>query len=158
MDPRTMPTLIQRVIRRKHESEHSKGVDRLFEFDYMGASEFEFGTIPQALKAMRAAKDATWKVEPIFDGTALNGAGAKAYFVGHSSVLVTAFELFNDQLKPREERKVRPQEWTYMYETYNPDPKRHKLGPFHGWWILDGAAPFLLFKEKAHAEDWMGVL
>lgn len=152
MDPYTMPSLIQRVIRRKHESEHSKGVDRLFEFDYMGASEFEFGTIPQALKAMRANKSETWQIRSIA------AVGHVCFYVGSPDTLNVACQLFEDQLKPREERKVRPQEWTYLYETYNPDPKRHRLGPFHGWWVLDGSMPFLLFKEKAHAEDWMKAL
>lgn len=148
-----MTTLIQRVVRRKYMSEHSKGVDRMFEFDYMGRAEFEFGTIPQALKAMRSRKDGVWDLEP----AVIVVGEHTAYYVGAPETFDVAVQVFEDQLKTREERKLRPLEWTYIHETYVPNP-RSTLGPFHGWWVLDGSMPFLLFKEKAHAEDWIKVL
>jgi hypothetical protein len=156
-----MPTLIQRIHRRREVSEHSKGVDRLFEFDYMGRSEFEWGAIPQALKAMRANKNQDWTIRSI------TAHGVTGYYVGSPETFNVAVQVFEDQLKPRSEQQMRPLEWTGMREAYfpepRPEPKRKSKKPvyeprrFDGWWVLDASMPFLIFKDKAHAEDWMGV-
>jgi hypothetical protein len=145
----SLPTLIQRVQRRTYESEHSKGIDRLFEFDYMGSSEFEFNTVPKALKAMRAAKDESWRVRPIM------AHGVTCYHVGGS--FNEAVQVFDEELKERAERKYRPLEWTYIRETFFPE-RKSALGPFNGWWALDAEVPFILFKDRKHAEEFLALL
>jgi hypothetical protein len=148
-----LPSLIQRMARRRQDREDSKGVDKLFELDYMGSAEFEFGAINKALKAMRAAKNSKWRVRPIM---ALN---MTCYHVGNPDDLSTAMQLFEDQLKPRDQRQGYTKEWTYIYETYFPDPKRRHLGPYHGWWAVDeDRESFVLFKDIKHAEDFLSVL
>jgi hypothetical protein len=148
-----LPSLIQRMERRREDRKDSKGADALFSLDYMGSAEFEFGAINKALKAMRAAKDEKWIVRTIQTGPHV------AYYIGGPNAFNVAVQLFEDQMKPREERQGYTKEWTYIYETYNPDPKRHRLGPFHGWWAVDeDKEPFLLFKDKKHAKDFLGVL
>ena len=164
-----MPTLIQRVLRRREVSELSKGVDRLFEFDYMGRSEFEWGAIPQALKAMRANRviapdrpSEDWRIRPIM------AHGVTGYYLGSPDTFGVAVDIFEDQLKPRSEQKMHPMEWTGIRDAYfpehRPEPKRKSKKPayeprkFDGWWVLDASMPFLIFKDKSHANDWMSVL
>jgi len=148
-----IPFLIQRVKRRSHVSEHSKGFDRIFELDYMGSSEFEFGTIPKALKAMRAAKDDTWIIRTITVGK------DTAYFVGPADRLNAATQVFEDNLKATwSERKFRHKEVTYIYESYHP-VKGKNFNLFDAWWAVDeGLAPFFLFKNKEHAKELMALL
>lgn len=47
--------LVQRLTRT--DRPNRVGFDGMFECDYMGSSEFEFGALPASLKRMRAAKD-----------------------------------------------------------------------------------------------------
>lgn len=147
-----IPWLIQRVKRRSHVAEHQKGFDRIFELDYMGSSEFEFGTIPQALKAMRANKNETWTIRSITVGK------HTAYFVGQPDMVNIATQVFDDELKPTySERKFRHKEGTYLYESYNP-VKGKNYNLFDAWWALDVAMPFFLFKDKKHAEELLALL
>lgn len=147
-----IPYLIQRVQRREHVNEHQKGFDRIFSLDYMGSSEFEFGTIPQALKAMRANKNETWEIRSITVGKYV------AYFVGAPNLLNIATQVFEDELKPTyAERKHRHKEGTYLYESYNP-VKGKNYNLFDAWWALDVEMPFFLFKDKKHAEELLALL
>lgn len=147
-----IPYLIQRVSRRQHTNENGKGFDRIFSLDYMGSSEFEFGTIPRALKAMRAAKE-TVSIRFISVGK------HTAYFVGTPEMLNVATQLFEDELKPTySERKFRHKEGTYLYESYNP-VKGKNYNLFDAWWAVDeGMSPFFLFKDKKHAEELLALL
>lgn len=149
-----LPTLIQRMNFRKDPSDHQKGVDRLFSFDYMGSSEFEWGALPAALRAMRACEPNTWKIEAIQSGKHVS------YYVGATDSLETAKKLFEDQLKPRDQRS-RTKEASRIHETYIPPDPKDKFAirdKFDGWWVIDGSPPFALFKDKAHAEAFLGAL
>jgi hypothetical protein len=147
-----IPYLIQRVSRRKHIADHQKGFDRIFELDYMGSSEFEFGTIPQALKAMRANKNSDWTIRSIVVGK------HTAYFVGAPNMLNIATQVFEDELKESySERKFRHKERTAIYESYHPSEK-NKYSQHDAWWALDVEMPFFLFKNKKHAEELMELL
>ena len=53
------PYLIQRIMIRQQVAENESGVDKHFSFDYMGSSEFEFGALSKALKAMVATQRET---------------------------------------------------------------------------------------------------
>jgi len=163
-----MPVLIQRMFRRRQVNEDAKGVDRLFEFDYMGKSEFEFNTIFKSLKLMREKRVSTpdtpstdWRIRPMM---ALNVTG---YYFGAPETFNIGIQIFEDQLKPQEERTLdRPDCWTGIREAYfgdnRPAPKRKSKKPVYeprrhdAWWVLDASIPFLLFKDRTHAEDWMG--
>lgn len=150
-----LPSLIQRVTRRPEARVEAKGLDSIFSFDYMGSSEFEWGAIPKALKAMRATRNKAWEIRTI------SALGKTCYYVGDPETFGLATQLFEDQLRPRETRQGYTKEFTYIYETFNPDPKRHQLGPFDAWWAVDPSPlqiPFILFKNKAHAEEWMRLL
>lgn len=65
------------------------GFDRLFNLDYMGSSEFEWGAIPKALKAMRE-KPTTLEAHPITIGELTRDV----FFVGHVGTLQDAAEEF----------------------------------------------------------------
>jgi len=146
-----IPYLIQRVRRRSQVAEHQKGFDRIFELDYMGSSEFEFGTIPKALKAMRANKSDEWKVRSITVGK------DTAYFYGAPDMIGIATQVFEDQLKETwSERKFKFKEITYIYESYHP-VKGKNFNLYDAWWAL-AESPFFLFKNKKHAEEFIGIL
>jgi hypothetical protein len=51
------PYLVQRITKHSEEQKRQKGVDRHFHFEYMGSSEFEWGTLPHSLRLMREHKD-----------------------------------------------------------------------------------------------------
>lgn len=150
----SLPTLVQRVKFRKEPSEHQKGIDRLFEFDYMGSSEFEWGALPATLRAMRACEPRKWNIETITVGKHV------AFYVGAPDSLAVAKLLFEDQLKPREKRS-RTKEATRISETYIDPPASDKFAirdKLDGWWVIDGSPPFALFKDKKHAEAFLGAL
>jgi len=146
-----IPDLIQRIKRRNYTSESQKGFDRIFELDYMGSAEFEFGTIPQALKAMRANKDKEWIIRTIQTGPSV------CYFVGAPGMMNIAIQVFEDELKERADRKLRHKERTGIYESYNPS-KQNEYSRYDAWWALDCEMPFFLFKDKKHAKEFMEVL
>ena len=141
------PYLVQRIIVRTEPLKQRKGIDRWFKFDYMGSAEFEFDTLPQALKRMRALSIIT--IEHIKLGTK-----EVAWFVGTESELPTARAFFRDQ--------VGPDQWflkevTSIKETYHPGNARFKgYGAFDGWWAID--MTFCLFKTQQHAELWLKCL
>jgi len=152
-----LPYLIQRVLFRdgsKHAEEGKQGVDALFTFDYMGSSEFEFGSLPKALKAMRKLKSAQWMVRTIAIDDRV------AYLVGADEATDVASQFLADQLKPQSQRQGTTKEWTGILGTYCPEsrdaPHYHA---YHGWWSIDeDLPPFILFKQKDHAEAWLGAL
>jgi hypothetical protein len=65
----TRPWLIQRGQFKKTEEKEIIGLDSLISYDYMGASEFEFGALPASLHRITASwKDFTWfPIEEIKD-------------------------------------------------------------------------------------------
>ncbi len=146
-----LPYLVQRCMRRDEPSK--KGLDALFSFDYMGATEFEVGLF-SALKLMRAAKNKKWKVTQISIATS---ASAIAYYVGAPELLGTATAFFEDQLKPRSERRGHLKESSYLYEAYF-HLARPTSKTIDAWWAIEANPPFVLFKQKDHAETWLEAL
>lgn len=47
--------LVQRAVREDRPGQ--RGVDSMFRFSYMGSSEFEFGSLPESLRRIRAGRD-----------------------------------------------------------------------------------------------------
>lgn len=145
-----LPYLVQRCTR--CDRPEKTGIDKLFSFDYMGAAEYEFGLF-SAIKAMRAAKNKKWKVTQISIATS---ASAIAYYVGAPNLLGTATAFFEDQLKG-DARKGRTKMGTFLHEMYCAS-KRPLWKTIDAWWAIDTEPPFVLFKQKDHAETWLGAL
>lgn len=144
------PYLVQRIEVRKHGAEGRKGVDKHFDFDYMGSSEFEFGALPKALKAMRAAKDATWSP------TKIKHDGHVVWYVGPESLCQVARELFVGQLE--DPYKARLKERTSIQNRYgiNKFPREAYYENLVGWW--DILSTYALFTEKKYARQWLSSL
>lgn len=94
-----LPSLIQRIRVRKEPYDGAKGIDKFFDFDYMGSSEFEWGALPKALKIMREAKTKDWKVTKLAVGVDPASTGLTAFVVGHPDDLPIAEALLRDQLQ-----------------------------------------------------------
>jgi len=143
------PYLVQRL--RHHEArgvEHN--IARYFDFDYMGASEFEFGSIPKAKRALLAAMPlGTEKPEPV----KITEGEHTAWYVGpdaHLEIAKTWFreELAADSTGMKERSKLRE---TYTASTqWSPN----------GWFCVDGGwregrPVWALFTKKDHARDFL---
>lgn len=153
------PYLVQRVERREVSLDRQRGIDSFFAFDYMGSSEFEWGALPDALKVMRAAKNAkSTKKNPVpkFSVQKIVEGRHEVYFVGPSNVFTVAQELFAAELE--EYPKTRLKESTYISYAYGTRQGRYLGEQTIGWWCIDNDLPFCLFKTKADAETWMGCL
>jgi len=148
------PYLVQRIQRREHPCDARKGIDVEFEFDYMGASEFEFGTLPKTLKTIRSLAHA-WAIQSVTVVVDKDSPPYTCYLVGDGSSFEAASHFFKDQL---EERKVRLKEASYIRSTYKRGSDLLHGVKCDGWWALDSDPSFTLFKEKSHAELWLSFL
>ncbi len=155
LSPIPYPWLIQRIYRVQKRDDRI-GIDSLFSFDYMGAAEYEFGAVNAALMAMRDVKNRVGvdDISQQFNNgipTILN-----AFFVGTMDCFELAKLTFEDQLRyPYQVGKTKAP--TYLYQSYVQDPKWRTV-PFDGWWALDAPTPFLLFRSKVHALEWVDLL
>lgn len=77
--------LVQRLSLNEHPFERQQGFDRVFSCEYMGSAEFEFGTVPQALKRLREAPVEARALEVTIDGVS-----REVHFVGHPETLTQA--------------------------------------------------------------------
>ena len=100
-----LPRLIQRISAREKPCYDAKGdIDRLFKFDYMGSSEFEWGALPRALKQMREQKTKDWKVERI--RVKLQTIDVDAYFVGRPDTSEVAEALLRSELEKNPQHRT----------------------------------------------------
>jgi hypothetical protein len=134
------PYLVQRIKVWAEPHSTKKGVDRYFGFDYMGSAEFEFGTLPTALKQMRSTDLVLER---------LTVKPHQVWYVGPKAISLTALSFFTDQLGPK---RWPLKEWTAIKENYLTPPPARCLA-FDGWWALD--MDWILFKQKEHAELWL---
>ena len=144
------PYLIQRIdMRHKPPRPGKKGIDASFGFDYMGSSEFEWGALPKALKALRACPEI---IEAKIVVCRLGGGGEGdlvAYYVGPKDGLEAAKAVFQDQVG---DRNLHFQDPTYIDHSYDPKEKYCKA---IGWWAVDEGLPnWALFKEEDDAKEW----
>ena len=102
-EPIPHPYLVQRLDPR-NEKYPGTGVHKYFSMDYMGSAEFEFGALPQTLKAIRERADL-----PSWEVTKIKASGEDAYYVGPEDEVERARSWFEDQLQanPRAEMKER---------------------------------------------------
>src|SRR5512136_2832932 len=104
------PHLIQRVeLCDPPRKEDFTSIDRYFSFSYMGSSEFEWGTLPAALKFMREDVK-KWGKKPPYK---LQVGEHTAWYVGPAEGLECARELFTWQLG--ETARSRSDNW-YLQE------------------------------------------
>jgi hypothetical protein len=120
----------------------------------MGSSEFEFGTLPGALKRIRAHKGRKkWKVMPIV--FVVDEQRHTAYYVGDNDYIQAVRQLLVDQVS--DTRALRFKEATYLRLAYLAEWREGQPGETNvgGWWALSTDIPFAFFKEKEDAELWL---
>jgi hypothetical protein len=122
--------LVQRLESKSAPHNPSNGFDGYFSLDYMGSSEFEWGAIPKALKAMR---EAPVVVEPA--DVLIEGAIHHIYLVGHKGVqsVVPAME---DWAKGGGRRPpFYGKEWTHFAEVLG--GRQHEYVTTNAWWDIE---------------------
>ena len=141
--------LVQRMMFRDKPLDDCMGVDRFFQMDYMGAAEFEWGALPEALKLMRKNPRPT-EIERVMKGEYV------AWYIGPQEWLECASEVFHDQLRPKQEQKARLKERTHIRDSYIggewPWKDDEKMG-FTAWWVIKHG--WILFTKEEHARIWI---
>lgn len=146
------------------------GIDGYFKFRRMDAAEFDYGVLPGAFKLMNTQRNSVHAIIADYEGPQL------CWFVGPADVLDLARVFFIDQLRPQEERIVkRLKERTdirrnYLGKPEYADPTSNLRGDeergfplpddsdrLDGWWAIE-KPPFVLFREKEHADLWLKCL
>ena len=150
MNEEKMPYLVQRVIVRDTRNESNKGLDQFFSFDYMGSAEFEFGTLPAAVKRQRASKDQIKEPRKIKIGERV------CWYLGTENDYEAAKAFFVDQLT---ECKVYLKERTDIQRAYNVVPS-FSVSDVSAWLVVDEKhpTPWVLFKKKDAAKQWLKCL
>jgi len=157
-DMRFNPNLIQRVNRAKQPRANRDGVDREFEYDYMGSAEFECGALFHSLQYLRDQQNISATLE-ILDHT--------LYYFGPDSCLkeVRAF-LSNelaDEYPPRSDYCL--QERTDLWASLNFDRleerRKQYYRPFDGWWCVthnfnnrQDRPIWLVFRKEGDRDLW----
>jgi len=99
-----------------------ENLDKSFNWDYMGSSEFEWGTLPRSIKAMRL-------FDKLSDGLVVKKIkrGDKVlWFMGPKDRLIDAEQVFVEELRPRGQRPRR-KEATGMAGAYGLKDSRGKV-------------------------------
>lgn len=144
--------LVQRIrLRPDAERTPEKGpIDGVFQFDYRGSAEFEFGALPRSLKELRA----TSMSAPV----RLAAQGQKAWYVGRpefQEVAQTFFELeLHHPWKNPPQKPYYLKEVSNLYWSYHPEEECDIYRRVDGWWTLDEGAPWALFRTKEAAQLW----
>jgi hypothetical protein len=149
------PYLIQRVQRRTHPQAGKKGVDTEFSFDYMGSSEFEWGSLPASLRYMR--------VQPNI-ASMLVVCNHTLYYLGPVHILGQLVGFLKDELSAEWPANRHTMERTEMWRSLNFDllePRTKKyFRPFDGWWCISDnherqdRAIWLLFRKADDRDLW----
>ena len=158
------PYLIQRLTPRIYGADERKGVDRYFAMDYMGSSEFEWGAVPKALRAMRETPGyESWQPRRMKVMAGLPQTKWEpqvAWFVGPTKELYElALDLFQTEL--RNEYKYRLKEGSRIAQSYGLDEFTARRGmqeknfyeDIVGWWDIQST--YVFFRKKAQAEQWL---
>jgi len=129
--------LVQRMTSR---DSGAPGFDGLFDLDYMGSSEFEWGAIPKSLKAIRAAKSIGVQSFPI----TYDGKTRDVYFVGGADAFKWALPKFEAWL----EGGLRGKEWSRFGENFLGTADKWALRT-NAWWALNENVMFTLDADIA---------
>lgn len=148
----TKPYLIQRLHTPLVSRTNKEGVDAFFDFDYMGAAEFEFGALNTALKSMRS-QVGEYTSEPV----RIKEEGQVVWYVGPTDedMIASATELFNSQRKKATRFDMRFKMPTYIHYHYDPQDEYETQQSPVGWWAIDQPKPWLLFVRKDSARNWI---
>jgi len=164
-----LPTLVQRLKVREFPSPNGKGVDLSFSMDYMGASEFEWGALPNTLRELRGMK----LPPPVKIKATRDGVPVTAWYVGPESQREAATYWFAHCVATKDgQYDFSMKEMPRVYGAYGPDqipgytingrkikPSRNYDREFVGWWCVDagdrGDGCWAILREKAHADNWL---
>lgn len=175
-----LPHLIQRMTHNDYPA-NRKGVDVFFSLDYMGSSEFEFGSIPNSLKIMRE-----WFKEgklhgPVEIHATKGDQPITAWYLGPEEYRDAVEYFFQKCLADQDGHlefslQERPCFWNaYGPETYTHDilgrkmkkPQTNRDRKYVGWWCVDAGyylgcysgsrhpATWVIFRNKEDAENWL---
>lgn len=162
-----LPYLVQRLRRREFPSSTAKGVDQHFSMDYMGSSEFEWGALPAALRALRAALPTP---KPVKITATRDGVTVSGWYVGDPADLDVATYWFTTIVATDDGAyKFHMKEVPRLYDSYGPDtivppkgsrmkPRRNYAKEIVGWWCVDGdgrTSNWALFREEGDANNWV---
>lgn len=131
------PWLVMRLKRPWAEVQRDKGFDGFFELDYMGASEYEFGAVPDSLKRIR--KGGKVSVFPV------SLSGKDVFLVCHRQEVDAVLRSLEQHVE-KQHGSTKISSWFYDH--------------FHGlaedfqdrvvaWWALDQDFGFTLDLEQA---------
>jgi len=137
------PYLVQRMRRREYGAESRTGVDKVFEMDYMGSAEFEFGALPKSLKQMRDAKDTN--VRKRLEIETKQGMQVVFYY-GPEESAEFAKALFADHLDNKYGSTHRLKERTEIHDAYFGETNTV------AWWDIDHH--WVAFKTKKLRNAW----
>jgi hypothetical protein len=107
------------------------GIDGLFSLDYMGAAEFEWGAIPDSLKAMRGQRRRL-VIESL--NVSREGVTRPVYFVGGRDDVAAAMAEFPAWFA---EDYPHGKEWSYLPENFTGTANEWQQRT-NAWWALRG--------------------
>ena len=149
LSERVRPWLIQRMRRRPAndpQAEKYAGPDRLWVMELMGAAEFEFGALPEALRRMALVRGQLEVSSHEVGGHTLWALGLRAHKETISSLL--AYEI------TRHGEPWRFKEHTAIRTALNLDG--HGADPDMAWWALDAwVSPFVIFQAEQDPHSWL---
>jgi len=128
------PYLIQRAKWRNQVAEDRKGIDRIISFDYMGSSEFEWGSLPKSLSRIRENLD-NYEVTI----TEMYSIFSNKYQITHILDAVTKLKL----------GLIKTKEFTSIKEGIYPDSTLSRYDVDFGfriWWDIEN--DFFIFSHK----------
>ena len=122
------PYLIQRAKVTSRSKADAKGIDSILEFDYMGSSEFEWGALPNSLKAIRANKEKYDYFKFDYDGVEFTVFCEKGKETEIYNIIV--------ELSKGKHRLKEFCDFEYYFNNPFKNPlKRDRLSTF--WWDID---------------------
>lgn len=164
--------LLQRIARKDLPSKKAVGLDTYFLFEYMGKAEYEFGTLPRAVKRLRGSlggkKGVPKEVQVVnvglnrsslfhqLRGAKKNLQGIEIFCIGDKDGLTLATKVFEDQFNnknPAFKHKGAGSDW--IQRAYGIDPfwadTKHPCKTI-GWFNVGEEVPWAVFKEREDAE------
>ena len=142
------PYLVQRLLPRTDPSERHEGVDKFFQFDYMGSAEFEFGACSEALKAMASNLDSLLE-NPARIKVSSGDDFYTVWYTGAKEDLENAEAFFRDQIS---DCNWHLKEGSRIKDCFFTEGgKSDYFSRYIGWWAIDEKVPWCIFKKKTDA-------
>ena len=120
-------------------------LNQIFTFDYMGAAEFEFGVVPEAIDGI---------AKGFAEGNGVTGEieieGVPVYYLAHKNVEKETIKRIQDLAKDPFITKMRLKEWTGFDDAIsarNGTKKDDYAMKYIGWIELDNCFMFFVDKE-----------